>query len=80
MDYIVDRIEENFAVLEAPDGAVLRLKAEALPPDVKAGDVLRETDGAFTLDEAAAEARRAALFALQEALLFGDEAEPPADA
>ena len=80
MDYILDRIEEAVAVLEAPDGAVLRLSVEALPPDVKAGDVLRETDGAFTLDEAAAEARRAALFALQEALFAGDESEPSADA
>lgn len=74
MEYYVDRIEDGFAVCETPDGAVLRLPLETLPPDVKEGDVLRETDGAFTLDEAAAEARRAALFALQEAL-FGDGAD-----
>ena len=80
MDYVVDRIEEAFAVLEAPDGAVLRLPLEALPPDMKAGDVLHEIDGTFTMDETAAEARRSALFALQEALFAADEGEPPADA
>ena len=42
--------------------------------DVAVRGVLHEEEGVFILDDAAAEARRATLFALQEAL-FGDDAD-----
>ena len=74
MEYYVDRIEADEAVCETPDGETLRLPLTALPEGTREGSVLREEEGVFILDDAAAEARRATLFALQEAL-FSDDAD-----
>lgn len=74
MEYYVDRIEADEAVCETEDGETLRLKLTALPEGTREGSVLREEADTFVLDDAAAEARRARLFALQEAL-FGDDAD-----
>ena len=74
MEYYVDRIEADEAVCETPDGETLRLPLTALPEGTREGSVLREEEGVFILDDAAAEARRATLFALQEAL-FGDDTD-----
>ena len=73
MEYYVDRIEADEAVCETLDGETLRLQLTDLPEGAREGSVLREEEGVLILDDAAAEARRAALFALQEAL-FGDGA------
>ena len=74
MEYYVDRIEADEAVCETTDGETLRLPLIALPEGAREGSVLREEEGVFILDDTAAEARRATLFALQEAL-FGDDAD-----
>ena len=74
MEYYVDRIEADEAVCETPEGETMRLSLSALPEGTREGSVLREEEGAFVLDDAAAEARRATLFALQESL-FGDGAD-----
>lgn len=76
MEYCVDRIEAGVAVLETPDGVTVQLSLAVLPEGTKEGSVLRKEAGVFALDNAAAEARRAALFALQEALLSEDAGEP----
>ena len=73
MEYYVDRIEADKAVCETPDGEILQFLLDVLPPETREGSVLREEAGIFTLDEAAAEARRAALFSLQEALFEADD-------
>ncbi|MBQ4206818.1 MAG: DUF3006 domain-containing protein [Clostridia bacterium] len=72
MEYVLDRIEAGFAVLAAPDGALLRLPAWALPAGVAAGTVLREAGGVLVPDKAKTEARRAALLTLQQKLLSAD--------
>ena len=74
MEYYVDRIEADEVVCETPDGETLRLPLTALPEGAREGSVLREEEGVFILDDAAAEARRATLFALQESL-FGADAD-----
>ncbi len=73
MKYVLDRVEEGIAVLQAQNGNLVRLPLSALPAGAEEGSVLREEGGAFVPDEAAAEARRAALLALQQALLFDDD-------
>ena len=72
MEYCVDRIEEGVAVLLSSDGETLRLPLSCLPAGTAEGAVLREEGGVFVPDEAQAEARRAALLALQQSLLFED--------
>ena len=72
MEYYVDRIEAEEAVCETLEGTTVRFPLDTLPPDTREGSVLREEAGVFVLDEAAAEARRARLFALQESLFESD--------
>ncbi len=48
--YIVDRIEENFVVLERETGGSIDVKRELLP-NAERGDVLTEENGLFRIDE-----------------------------
>lgn len=80
MELIVDRIEAGFAVCETPDRTPQCISLDSLPDGVGAGSVLREEGGAFVLLEAETEARRAALFALQQALFDEADEAPPANA
>lgn len=57
---IIDRFEEEIAVLET-DSGMLEIKRELLPENAAEGDVLAETDGAYIVDAEATQARRAAV-------------------
>lgn len=60
MQYILDRFEEDAAVVEA--GAEwLRLPRAALPPCAREGDVLLHAEEGWQVDEAATQSRREAL-------------------
>lgn len=59
--YIVDRFEENFAVLEGEGGVMCNISQNRLPAGVKQGDVLFEKNGAFRVDTAATQKRREAI-------------------
>ena len=48
--YIVDRLEEDFIVLEKETGGSIDIKRELLP-DAKRGDVLIGENGVFLIDE-----------------------------
>lgn len=51
MYYSVDEIEEDFAVLEYPDGTFKNVPLSDLPFEIKEGSVLKKAaDGAFILD------------------------------
>lgn len=60
--YILDRFEENFAVIEYTDkyGEISMIKEtkNTVSPEVKEGDVLCLNDGIFITDEKATEDRR----------------------
>lgn len=70
--WIVDRIENNIAVLEANDKTHLDVPLSLFPDTVKEGDVviLRE-DGTYKTDEAKTKARKAKLFEMQKKI-FGE--------
>lgn len=68
MLYSVDRIEGDVAVLVDEDGNSRDVPQAALPPDIRAGDMLREQNGMFVLDADAANARRARVLQLQNSL------------
>lgn len=53
MNFIIDRIEENFAVVELEDKKMINMPIELLPSGAKEGDVL-----SITVDKNETEARR----------------------
>ena len=47
--FVVDRVENNIAVLECPDGKFLNVEVDSLPFKVREGNVLlKKSDGTFT--------------------------------
>ena len=70
--WIVDRIENNIAVLEAKDKTHLDVPLSLFPDTVKEGDVVVLCeDGTYKTDEAKTKARKAKLFELQKKI-FGE--------
>lgn len=62
MTYAVDRIENGIVVCEALDsGERAEFPKEKTPPGLREGDVLRVEDGAFIIDEARTQQRKAEL-------------------
>ncbi|MGI6263868.1 MAG: DUF3006 domain-containing protein [Acutalibacteraceae bacterium] len=68
MRYVVDRLEEGFAVLQDDAEGLHDLPLAQLPPQIRPGDVVIETDGVYTVDSAATEARRQRILRLQRRL------------
>ncbi len=54
---IIDRFEEDYAVIET-DGGMINVARAKLPENAAEGDVLEFTDGVWTIDESATEERR----------------------
>ena len=67
---IVDRIVEDLAVCEQDDGSHVHIAVKELPKSVREGSVLVQVNGAWQLDLATEQARRAKLKA-QADELFG---------
>ena len=57
---IIDRFEGDTAVCEQADRRMTSIPRDALPPDVREGDVLYEEGGRYTIDreETATRAKR----------------------
>ena len=56
--WVIDRFEENKAVLEDMETlAITVLERGDLPPDAREGDLIYQTNGAFAVDRAATEKR-----------------------
>ncbi len=72
MLYSIDRLEGDLAVLIDEDENTVTLPRTQLPADVKAGDMLRLTDGEYTIDAEAARARRERILRLQQKLRHKD--------
>lgn len=66
--YIIDRFEGEYAVCEAPDGAMQTIRQGDLPPDAQEGDLLYREGVFWKVDKAATEARRQAMMAKRAAL------------
>lgn len=65
--YIIDRIEEGFAVVEC-DGEMLNIKLNILPEGVKSGDVLTKSDGNFIINQQEQQTRQQKILKLQQEL------------
>ena len=55
--YIIDRFEEEYAVLEREDGKILNILKSSLP-DAKKGDVIIFENGIYTVDREETERRK----------------------
>lgn len=70
--FVVDRVENNIAVLECPDGKFLNVEINSLPFKVKEGNVLlKKPDGTFTLSNDEEKKRKSKAYSLQEKI-FGN--------
>lgn len=70
--FVVDRVENNIAVLECPDGKFLNVEVVSLPFKVREGNVLlKKSDGTFTLSNDEEKERKAQAYSLQEKI-FGN--------
>lgn len=47
--YIVDRFEENYAVIETKEKKMINVNKKDLPKDIKSGDVLVKKDGKYKI-------------------------------
>lgn len=65
MKYSIEKIENNIAVCENDDGEAIKLELSSLPPDVKEGDILLQSDNSFTLDRSETLERRRKMAELQ---------------
>jgi hypothetical protein len=55
---IIDRFEENFAVVETDSGEYINIERTALPEGARAGDVLIKSGGRYEVDNAATQSRK----------------------
>lgn len=70
--FVVDRVENNIAVLECPDGKFLNVEVDSLPFKVREGNVLlKKSDGTFMLSNDEEKRRKAQAYYLQEKI-FGN--------
>ena len=70
--FVVDRVENNIAVLECPDGKFLNVEVDSLTFKVRESNVLLKTsDGTFTLSNDEEKKRKAQAYSLQEKI-FGN--------
>jgi len=67
--YIIDRVEEGYGVLTAPDGRRANIPMACLPPEAGEGTALRYVGGRFEIDGEEAERRRERVHQLLEKLL-----------
>lgn len=70
--FIVDRIEEDRAVLECENGDAVSLELKSLPKNIKEGDVLQFEQGSYFLNSEETEQRKKRIKTLMLSL-FEDE-------
>ncbi|WP_163192993.1 DUF3006 domain-containing protein [Clostridium thermarum] len=50
MFVVIDRFEGNYAVCEKEDRTIIDISRDKLPPEAKAGDVLKITEDEIVID------------------------------
>ena len=67
--FIVDRFEENKAVLECENGEVISLDRKSLPKNIREGDVLNFENGSCYLNAEETQRRSQKLRTMMQSLL-----------
>lgn len=65
---IIDRFENNIAVLET-DGGMIEIERSQLPENAREGDVIIENNGVWSVDVPATEKRRSDMRELMKRLM-----------
>lgn len=65
---IIDRFENNKAVLET-DGGMIEIERSQLPENAREGDIVTENNGVWSVDIPATEKRRAEMRELMKRLM-----------
>ena len=65
---IIDRFENNIAVLET-DGGMIEIERSQLPENAREGDVITENNGLWSVDVPATEKRRSDMRELMKRLM-----------
>ena len=52
MQYIIDRFEDSFALLERADRTIIKVEKALLPKSAKEGDCILYNQGEYLIDEA----------------------------
>lgn len=65
---VIDRFENNVAVLET-DGGMIEVDRSQIPENAREGDVLTENNGVWTVDIPATEKRRADMREIMKRLM-----------
>lgn len=68
MIYIIDRFEENLAILEDEDRKMLEIEREILPKEAKEGDCIKKTEKGYEIDETETAKRRGRIHSLMNQL------------
>ena len=72
--FIIDRFEQDFAVVERENGEIIDISVIYLPENVKAGDVIILTENGYIIDEkTTAERRKSNVDRLKKILKGGAE-------
>ena len=66
MKYIIDRIENGFAVCETEEMEIVNISLDILPEEVKEGSVLLFEDGKYVLLAEEEKERRERILSLQD--------------
>lgn len=66
MKYIIDRIENGFAVCETEEMKIVNISLDILPEEVKEGSVLLFEDGKYVLLAEEEKERRDRILSLQD--------------
>lgn len=65
---IIDRFENDFAVVETDSGEHVNIERKLLPPDAREGDCIAEENGRFIVDIKETDRRRKRIIELQNNL------------
>lgn len=65
---VIDRFENNMAVLET-DGGMVEVDRSQIPENAREGDVLTENNGVWSVDVSATEKRRADMREIMKRLM-----------
>lgn len=67
-EYIVDRIESNYVILEIENDKLINIKKSDIIGTVKEGDILFKKDNFYFIDEEATRIRREKINAMMKGL------------
>lgn len=67
-EYVIDRIEENYVVLEGSEGNIFNIEKKEIAGEAKEGDILYKKDNLYYIDNEATKLRKEEIDKLMKGL------------